>query len=374
MARGITRDRDRHGNVRLYFRRRGQPKIRLHEREGTEAFEQELAAARLGVPYVPDALRPVADARPRRISAPQGSLRWLVEEYMRRAVAGQAPATRIKKRAVLDEICRETVISKSGAEAGLAPYRHLERRHIALLRDQKAASPAAADHRTKVLSAMFAWAIDAGLATDNPARGLGKLAGRTDGHHTLTRDELAAFEQRHPPGTMAYAAMTVFRYTGLRVCDAVRLGHQHLYTLTDSAGEPQLRFRITPDKTRGSSGVVVDLPVLPPLAAVIASLPATSALTFITTEHGKPFSTKGLGQRMRKWFDAAGLTHCSSHGIRKADAVIAAENGATSKELQAMFGWTSSREADRYTKKAERQRLGTSGAPSLMLVHPRPKT
>ena len=37
-------------------------------------------------------------------------------------------------------------------------------------------------------------------------------------------------------------------------------------------------------------------------------------------------------------------------GNYKADAVIAAENGATSKELKAMFGWNSSREADRYTQ------------------------
>lgn len=215
---------------------------------------------------------------------------------------------------------------------------------------------------------MFEWALDAHLVATNPARGVRKLAGRGGGHHTLTREELAAYEQRHPPGTMAHVAMTVFRYTGLRICDAAVFGRQHLYTVTLEDGTEERRFRLTPKKTAGKTGVVVDLPLLPPLAAVIDALPETGVLPVITSEWRRGFTVKSLGQRMRKWFDEAGLTHCSSHGIRKADAVIAAENGATSKELQAMFGWNSSREADRYTQKAERKRLGSSGAPRLMLV------
>ena len=87
MARGITRDRDRHGNERLYFRKRGYPKIRLREAEGTDAFEEELACARLGIPYKarePSKRRVGKDAR-----APVGTFRWLVEEYLVRKIAGQ---------------------------------------------------------------------------------------------------------------------------------------------------------------------------------------------------------------------------------------------------------------------------------------------
>lgn len=366
MARGITRDIDRHGNVRLYFRKRGLPKVRLREAEGSDAFEAELASARLGIPY---GQKPAPKAAaPARTQAAVGTFRWLVEEYMRREVAGQALATRIKKRAVFDELCLETCISQSGTPAGMMAYRGMELRHIALLRDQKVGYPEAANHRVKALSALFAWAMAAGLAGSNPARGCGKLKGAGGGHHTLMREELAAYEQRHPPGSMAHVAMTVFRYTGLRVCDAARFGRQHLYSVTLEDGSEERRFRITPQKTARNSGVVVDLPLLPPLAAAIDAIEATESLAIITNEWRRPFSVKGLGQRMRKWFDDAGLTHCSSHGIRKADAVIAAENGATSKELQAMFGWNSSREADRYTQKAERKRLGSSGAPRLLLV------
>ena len=70
------------------------------------------------------------------------------------------------------------------------------------------------------------------------------------------------------------------------------------------------------------------MPVLEPLADAIAAQPLTD-MTFLMTEFGKPFTEKGLGNKVRDWLDAADLKHCSSHGIRKADATIAAENGAT---------------------------------------------
>jgi len=36
--RHIVRDKDRHGNVRVYFRRRGKVKVRIHERIGSSEF------------------------------------------------------------------------------------------------------------------------------------------------------------------------------------------------------------------------------------------------------------------------------------------------------------------------------------------------
>ena len=36
---------------------------------------------------------------------------------------------------------------------------------------------------------------------------------------------------------------------------------------------------------------------------------------------------------------------CSTHGVRKVSAVRAAENGATTHQLKAMFGWLSVQEA-----------------------------
>jgi hypothetical protein len=51
------------------------------------------------------------------------------------------------------------------------------------------------------------------------------------------------------------------------------------------------------------------------------------------------------------------MRHCSAHGLRKAGATIAAENGATEHQLMAIYGWESPKQAALYTRKADRKRL-----------------
>ena len=90
---------------------------------------------------------------------------------------------------------------------------------------------------------------------------------------------------------------------------------------------------------------------------VTLSILHSEALTFLVTEYGKPFTPAGFGGWFRARCDEAGLRQCSAHGLRKAGAVRAAENGATTHELMAIFGWLSLKEAERYTQAARRRRL-----------------
>ena len=50
---------------------------------------------------------------------------------------------------------------------------------------------------------------------------------------------------------------------------------------------------------------------------------------------------------------------------RKTGATIAAENGATVHELNAMFGWTGTKMAMRYTENANRKRAAREGFKKL---------
>ena len=69
----------------------------------------------------------------------------------------------------------------------------------------------------------------------------------------------------------------------------------------------------------------------------------------------QPGSATGfVSAAMRQGFATA------PHGLRKAAATIAAENGATAYELMSIFGWLTLKEAERYTRAAERKRLGVS--------------
>jgi integrase len=51
------------------------------------------------------------------------------------------------------------------------------------------------------------------------------------------------------------------------------------------------------------------------------------------TQYGRAFTVAGFGNRFRDRCHEAGLPHCTAHGLRKAGATIAAENGAIDRQL-----------------------------------------
>ena len=63
--------------------------------------------------------------------------------------------------------------------------------------------------------------------------------------------------------------------------------------------------------------------------------------------------------------NAAGVIGKSAHGMRKAAATRAAENGATERELEAIFGWSGGRMATLYTRSANRSRLAAGAIGKL---------
>lgn len=341
--RGIVEDVDRHGNVRIYYRVKGKKKVRLREKPGTAAFVREHECAELGIPYDGVVSRPVPESSKPIVAR---SFRWLCQQYFKRAASTVTPDTMSRRRRLLEDIC---------LKHGDKPFELLERKHVTAIRDTRIESPGAANNIVKAISALFAWAIEVGEAKTNPCNGIKRLKSG-DGFHTWTLEEIEQFEAKHTPGSTARLALAIFMFTGLRLSDASILGRQHLQDGW---------IRIRPGKTRKSSGVEVNVPVLPELAAELSAIP-TRQMTFLVTEYGKPFSDKGLGNKMRQWCDEANLFHCSAHGLRKAGASIAAENGATSDQLKAIFGWTTSQQADLYTRAARRKKLAGDGAKLLL--------
>ena len=104
----------------------------------------------------------------------------------------------------------------------------------------------------------------------------------------------------------------------------------------------------------------IEIPILPQLRDVINRSPCGD-LIYLVTEHGKPFSINGFGNKFRDWCDEAGLYHCTSHGIRKASATILAERGATAPQLKAIFGWSKLETAESYIAKADKKTLSRMG-------------
>ena len=361
LPKHVYSEPDRHGNARYYFRIKGKgPRVRLWQTPGTPEFDDEIACARLGLPYAPKApaIAPAAAGQ----AAPAGSLDWLIDVYEKRGAPLVSADLADRRLRMLREIAD---FKKGDRRCGGLPFASMARRHVLEIRDAIRETPGARNNVVKALGAMFAWAIDAGIAKESPAAGVKRMKSG-DGFHTWTVDEIDRYVARHPAGTMAHRALVVFLFSGLRLADAAILGRQHIYFRRDpDTGAPARWIRITPAKTRKSSGVVVDIPVLPELGREIDA--AGNAMTFILSAHGAPYTTKGLGNRVRDWCDQAGLPHCSAHGLRKAGATIAAENGADYELLKAVFGWTTAQQASHYVQKARRTRIAARAGRFLYL-------
>jgi integrase len=221
-----------------------------------------------------------------------------------------------------------------------------------MLRDRKAGKPGAANNRRKYLSSWFGWAVEQGLMRSNPAREVRRVRYATTGFYTWTVEDVRQFEERHPIGTKARLALALLLFLGVRRGDVVTLGRQHV---------KDGWLRMTPRKTRYRRLEISQKPILPVLADIIAKS-QTGDLTFLVTEYGKSFTAAGFGGWFRARCDEAGLHHCSAHGVRKAGATIAAENGATDRQLMALYDWTSEKQANVYTAAADRKRLAADAA------------
>jgi integrase len=197
---------------------------------------------------------------------------------------------------------------------------------------------------------LFHWAIDAEHIKVDPTRDVKLLNIKTDGFHAWTDSEAMRFESYWTIGTRERLAFDLLMYTGLRRGDVVRLGLQHV-----KGGV----FRIKTEK----NGVVVEAPILPPLARSIAATP-TGDLAFIVGERGQPMTKESFGNWFREACRAADVPG-TAHGLRKAGATRAAGNGATTTELKAMFGWTDDKMPGLYTKTADRARAAANSMSKL---------
>lgn len=346
--RHIVHDKDRHGNVRVYFRRRGRDKVRLHEPFGSPEF----------IARYNQLLTESEEGRP-ALATKLGTLRWLCLEYFKSSAYRQLDVrTQHVRRLILEGVWAEPIKPGSDITFGAVAYPHINAKAVRVLRDRKLAAPESANGRIKALRQVFAWAMaeEVDGVDRNVARDVTYLKSKPGGFHSWTVEEVDKFEARHPIGSKARLAMALLLYTGQRRSDVILLGRQHV---RDGW------FRFTQVKNRRSKPVTLELPILPVLQQIIDATP-TGELTYLLTDFGKPYTAAGFGNWFRRQCNDADLPHCSAHGLRKAGAAIAAENGATPHQLMSVFGWLSLKQAALYTRAAQQKRMA-KGAMGLLI-------
>jgi site-specific recombinase XerD len=322
---------DRHGKPRWYFRRRGFKRIRLPGAPGSPDFMQAYEQAICGAPQ--------ATTIGGKHTKP-GTVDDLVIRYFASAAFQGLPseATRVTYRGIIEGFRKEH---------GGKRVAQLQRDHIEHLFTKKIATPAAANNWLRMVRMLMKFAISKKMITTDPTAGIKTLRYATEGHPTWSEEDIAAFNERHSVGTKARLAMTLMLYTGCRRADAVLLG---LVNIKNGF------LTYTQMKNRIRKPVTLTIPVHPELRRVIEATPMVGVKTFLVTDYGKPFSEAGFGNWMRERCDEAGLSDCSSHGLRKAIARRMAEAGMSPHQIQAITGHTTLKEIERYTK-AVRQKL-----------------
>jgi len=321
----LHRENTRHGKTVWYVRVGKGPRIRLRAEFGTEDFDGEYQAALTG--------------QPRKRGAPAaGTLAWLIERYRETAEwSGRSAATRKQREHIFQQII---------ASAGHEPFGKITMETITAGRDRRAHKPHQARHFLDAMRGLFRWAVKARHTRHDPTAGVTNPPRKHgDGFIPWTEEHVAAYQQRWPLGTKERVWLDVLLYSGLRRGDAVRYGRQHV---RNDVG------RIKTEKSGFTVTAVV--PVLPVLAETLAAGPCGD-LTFIVGERGQPLTKESFGNAFRAACRAAGVPG-SAHGVRKIAATTAANNGATTSQLKALFAWTTDSMPAIYTRNADRERLG----------------
>jgi integrase len=323
----LVEDVDRHGNVRLYFRVKGRPKVRIREKIGTPEFHEVYQAL---------LHRKTPQQRPDVMTWRSMCQQFFASTEFKRL----APRTQYAHRRNLEATFEEPWRLGSNQVFGDCPVERLEPQAIKVLRDRKVL-PGAANDRLKAIRAAFSWGFEKEYVKHNKARDVAFVRNPSDGWHTWTREDW-------PIGSRPRLAMALMLYTGARRSDVIVLGRQHI---RDG------RLVFIPKKTRRiKPGFVVDIPILPELQEVLDKS-ETGDLAFIVTQHGRPFTPTGFSVWFRTCCDEAGLPECSAHGLRKVSATIMLECGASEAQVMAWHGWEKPAEVGRYGRAARRAKL-----------------
>lgn len=322
------------GRTVWYVRRGHGPRFRIRAEFGSDAFQTEYQDA-------------LAGRKAQRGQAVAGTLQWLWDAYRKTdAWKALSPATRRQRENIMLH-----VLKLSGHEA----FGAVQQPDIVEGLDKRADTPAAARNFLDTMRGLYRWAKARGHVRRDPTEGVkSPKRRRTAGFVPWTREDVTAYQARWPLGTHQRLWLDVLLYTGLRRGDAAKIGNRHV----DEAGI----ISIVTEKT--------DTPVIIPMLTVLqrALLAGPRGKdTWIVGPRGKSFVKEAFGNTFSEAAREAGIEK-SAHGVRKIAATIAAENGATEAELDAIFGWSGGRMASHYTKQANRARLAAKAAEKLASI------
>jgi integrase len=319
----VQRFKDRHGRVRHYFRHPKLKRVALPDPTDptfAAAYHQALAQT----------ARPVAASQTK--PGTLGAL--LVEYYLSDGFRALKTITQANNRNVLERM---------RADYGHNLVADLTKQAVRDMLKERLDTPSAARNYLKRLRQVLDLAVELDWIPFNVARNVKLKVRKTEGFIPWSDENITAFEARWGPGTRERRAMYLLLYTGQRRSDASRMGRQHVKTD---------RIKVVQDK----GGATLWIPLHPRLKAELDLAPK-DALAFVAKPNGAPMSYGGFTNWFVEAAQSAGLRDRTPHGLRKSSGRKLAEAGCTTKEIMAVLGHKTMKEAAHYTESADQERL-----------------
>jgi len=203
--------------------------------------------------------------------------------------------------------------------------------------------PGAALDTLKKLRILIGHAISIDWLKSDPSVGIKRP--KTKEIRAWTDAEMTAFEARWPLGTKQRTAYALMLHVGTARVDV----HGITWAQVDASGVGY---------TRNKTGVAVDIGMQTDLRIALDATPRKH-VTIINTEFGRPFTVNGFSGFMRDAMTAAGLPlDCKPHGLRKTLGRRLADADVSAHDIMAALGHTTLKQAENYTREADRKRGG----------------
>lgn len=316
-------ERDRHGRIRVYFRKGKGKRTAINHALGTKEFDAAYAEC------LADTSRPT-----RTIKAAANTLAWLVARYCdSSAFASLSPATRRIRGNIL-----KGVIEKAGNE----PYVAITKSVIIKSREARSGSAHQARKFMDAMRGLFRWAIDCDLIQVDPTVGVkNPIRPKTEGHIAWSQDDVEQYRYYWPLGTHQRVWLEVLIGCGGRRGDSVTIGRQHI------------KDGIIAFNTQ-KEGIRAFVPLMPTMQEAVDIGPCGD-LTFIIGTKGHAFVKEAFGNVFGAAARQAGLKRRTAHGVRKYSAICFAAMGLSDAELELIFGWAAGSGMAAYYRKQAQQ-------------------
>ena len=203
----------------------------------------------------------------------------------------------------------------------------------------------------RLVHAVLATAVEDGIVMRNPCVVKGASAERPAERPVATIKEV--FEIADAIAPEFRAAVLLATFCGLRLGEVRALRHRHLDLLHRTVRiEEQYQelsdgtLILGPPKTdAGVRTIVIPQVIIPDLEHHLASVPSGPDGLLFTTSSGGPLRRATLYTAWRRATRSVGITGLRFHDLRHTGNTLAASTGASTKELMARMGQSSSRAA-----------------------------